>query len=775
MATPSDRTAPGAFLEARRRLLDDRSLRGRSFCRAYSDLADGWLAGLLDETGPAGRSVALVAIGGYGRRELAPGSDLDVMLLHGGERGVGELAERLWYPVWDAGVKLGHAVRTAKEALSLAADDLDTATCLLDARFLAGEQALVDDLRARATSEWRKRSSRWLGRLAESVRSRHQRFGEVAFLLEPDLKEGRGGLRDVHALRWAEAAERVLFPRDDAALDEAYAALLDARVALHRRTGRAIDRLLLEEQDAVAADLGDADADVLMARVAAAARVVAWTGDDTWRRVQSALAGPKGRGASRDRPAGPGVLLRDGEVHIDPGADVAADPVLALRAASVAAAHATRIARPSLERLAAGAQPLPDPWPAEALDLFVRLLRAGHDAVPVLESLDQVGLLTRVLPEWEPVRSRPQRNAYHRFTVDRHLLEAAAEAAALDDRVARPDLLVVGALLHDLGKGYPGDHTEAGMELVERIGPRMGLPPGDVAVLVDLVRLHLLLPDVAVRRDLTDPRVVERVASEVGSVATLELLAALTEADSIATGSAAWGPWKRGLVTDLVGRARHLLEGGALGDLEPRSFPTARHRDLMADGGPFVEGQGDTLTVVAPDRPGLFSRVAGALTMGGLDVLGADAHSTDDGMAVEVFRVAGSLDHEPDWPRVVDAVRRAVAGRLAVDAGVRERARTYGSRAPTAPSPVVPSVLVDNDSSASATVLEVRTPDAVGVLYRITRALAELDLDIRHAKVQTLGHEVVDSFYVRDAAGAKVEDPDHLREIERAVLAAVSG
>src|SRR4051812_5899549 len=248
--------------------------------------------------------VALVAVGGYGRQELCPKSDIDVLLVHRGRRDIAEVAERIWYPLWDDGLKLGHGVRTGKEALALAASELEGATSLLDGRFVAGDSALADELCRRAAEQWRKASGRWLAALDQSVTDRHAAAGEVAFLLEPDLKEGRGGLRDVQAMRWAEAARRVLLPGDDDTLQQAYDFLLRVRCALHDVTGKPVDRLSLQDQDAVAAEVGAGDADALMADVAAAARTIAWTSDETWWRVRATLAGPSGRVVTRDREVG---------------------------------------------------------------------------------------------------------------------------------------------------------------------------------------------------------------------------------------------------------------------------------------------------------------------------------------------------------------------------------------------------------------------------------------------------------------------------------------
>ncbi len=365
-----------------------------------------------------------------------------------------------------------------------------------------------------------------------------------------------------------------------------------------------------------------------------------------------------------------------------------------LRAAAAAATAGVPIDRPSLERLGACSPVLDGPWPEDARLALVDLLATGPRAIPVLESLDQRGLVHRVLPEWEPNRSRPQRNAYHRFTVDRHLCEAAANAAALTTEVSRPDLLLVGTWLHDLGKGYPGDHTEVGMELMAEVAPRMGFADDDVATLVDMVRHHLLLPDVATRRDLADDDVIEGVAAAVGSLDTLELLAALTEADSLATGPSAWGTWKAGLVAELVERVAHVLRGGAVAEVTAAGFPSPEVRRLLAEGTRVVSGEGNVLTVVAPDRPGLFSRVAGTLALKAVAVRGADAVSAD-GMAASRFVI------EPgpggcDWDDVATSVGLALDGRLALAARVAQRSSPSRAQPRGTRLLAPPRVRVDN-------------------------------------------------------------------------------
>jgi len=719
---------------------------------------------LLDQAGA--HDVALVAVGGHGRLELCPASDLDLVLVHRGRRDIRAVADALWYPIWDAGVPLDHSVRTVGEAVTVAAADLKAALGLLDARHVAGDESLTRELVDAARPQWRRTATKRLPELAAATRERHERFGELAFLLEPDLKECRGGLRDVHAIRQGAAAWAVEPPGERVVA--AHDVLLAARVELHRLTGRSTDVLRLQEQDAVATALGYADADALMHAVADAARTIAWELDRALRRVEAWVAAATRR---RGRPApwtplARGVVAQDGEAHVDAAAELD-DPALPLRLGAAAARAGLPVAQAALDTLDSRSPEPLVPWPAGVRDALVDLLGAGPAAIPALESLDQHGLLVRLIPEWESVRSRPQRNAYHRFTVDRHLCEAAAAAAALTRRVARPDLLLVGAWLHDIGKGFPGDHTEVGMEVVGRITERMGFPPADVATLIALVEHHLLLPDVATRRDLDDPATAELVAKAVGDAPTLQLLAALTEADGLATGPAAWSEWKAGLVEHLVRRTAAVLAGAPA---EPPPATLSEHeRALVAAGQVALEVDGMTVTVVAPDRAGVFSRVSGVLALHRLDVRSATVNSVD-GMAVEVFEVAPAFGGSPDWLVVLGDVQRALSGRLAVDARLADRARAYPQRAAAA-TVAPPRVIVDNAASDAATVIEVRAPDAVGVLYRITRALADCDLDVRRAKVATLGHEVVDSFYVVAPDGTKLTDADHTGEIERAILA----
>ena len=780
--------ARGSLRERREALLARADLQGRSFCQAYAAEADRWLGRLCEQATGDPRRVALLAVGGYGRRELCPHSDLDLVLVHDGRGDVSSLADAIWYPVWDEGVHLDHSVRRPKDVLAAAADDLRVALGLLDARLVWGDPQVAGPLVAAAKAQWRRRlPGTWLPALRAQMAERRARHGDVAFLLEPDLKEAHGGLRDanvLHAIR--DAAPDLGRVTDLRAVEEAVGVLVSVRVELHRVAGRALDRLVLQEQDPVAASLRFPDADALMAAVAAAGRRIAWACNDTWRRRRRweppRLRGRGVRAGRRPRrPAAselteaPGVLVVDGEVTIGVGSVVRTDPSLLLRVAAVAAERSAPIASDALRRLSDEAPPL-DPWPEEARRAFVRLLAQGHRAVDVLEALDHHGLLARLVPEWELVRNRPQRNAYHRFTVDRHLLEAGANAAALTGRVSRPDLLLVGCFLHDIGKGSAGDHSEAGAALVERVARRMGFDEADVVALVTLCRLHLLLADTATRRDLEDPATVGATAKLVGDRETLHLLWALTEADALATGPAAWGPWKAELVAELVARVDRSLGGVPIG-AGPPVTTSERYRELVAEvragGRPVVRMDPPKLVVAARDRRGLLASVAGTLALHGLDVRSADV-STDAGVAVEVFVLEVAANRSPDVERLRADLGAVLTGDLDLSGRLERKAQAYaGARRPSAPHPVVPSVSIDVEASASSTVVEVRASDEIGLLYRVTRALFACGLDVVSARVSTVGDAVVDAFYVRDAGGRKVTTPALLEEVERSALEAL--
>ncbi|HEY5396466.1 MAG TPA: [protein-PII] uridylyltransferase [Trebonia sp.] len=727
---------------------------------------DRWLAGMLG----AEPGVALVAVGGYGRKELLPGSDLDVLMLHDGRDGIARIADRIWYPVWDSGAHLDHAVRTVPQARRVARSDLKVALGLLHARHVAGDADLTTRLREGALEDWRANARTRLAELKGLHEERTRLHGELAYLLEPDLKESRGGQRDVHAIQAIAAAW--VAPAPGPKVRAAYEQILDARHVLHEVTGRRLDRLVLEEQDEVARTLGLLDGDALLRQLAGAGRTIAYAVDHAFRQAdraggRRALGVRMRRGKLDRRPLADGVVEQDGEVVLARAAVPQTDPVLVLRVAAAAAQVGLPIAPRALARLAE-CPPLSIPWPSDARNELLALLGAGASAIAVWEALDQEGLLATLIPDWERVRNRPQRNPLHRFTVDRHLVECAANAAALARDVSRPDLLLLAALLHDIGKGWPGDHSVSGEVVARDVCKRVGLNDIDVELVADAVRHHLLLPVVATRRDLDDPMTVEHVATTVGGSRTLlELLHALAIADGMATGPAAWNDWKAGLVADLVRRVSAVLDG------EPMPEPAALREDqlaLVADGGPAAIVEGNEVTVVALDRPGLLWRAAGVLASHRLTVRGANATAVGD-IAVTVFNVVPEYGDPPDAVLVSSDLRRLLEGRLDVEDRLERRARAARGRGFTAPPPKV--TLVD-DASTTATVVEVRAHDEPGLLWRIGRALGECGLNVHAARIETLGAEAVDVFYVTDATGGLLTDVDLRKRTIQMVLSALS-
>ncbi|MFE3450638.1 [protein-PII] uridylyltransferase [Nonomuraea sp. NPDC059194] len=736
----------------------------RSFAAARKERAadtDRWLKDLLRTAHPGGEGVALVAVGSLGRGEPAPGSDLDLVMLHEGRQDVARLADRIWYPIWDSGIGLDHSVRTVDEAVKVARDDLKAVLGLIQARHVAGDPELTRKARESVLAEWRADSRRRLVELRAAADKRAETSGELAFLLEPDLKDGRGGLRDVQAMQAVAAAWVASAPGPR--VREAYELILDVRHALHVVTARGADRLVLQEQDAVAGTLGLLDAEALMRRLAEAGRTISHAFDGTWRTVDRLLSGPVPRGR---RPLADGVVEHGGEVVLARGVTPRTDPVLVLRAAAAAADSGLPLAPATVSALASQSAPMPVPWPDEARDALVALLGAGRAAVPVWEELDQAGILVKLLPDWERVRHRPQRNPIHRFTVDRHLIEAAANAAAHTREVSRPDLLLIGAFLHDIGKGWPGDHSATGEVVVRDIGARLGLPPRDVEILATLVRHHLLLPETATRRDLDDPVTIEKVAAAVGSGEVLDLLAALAVADGTATGPAAWNAWKASLVDDLVRRVRSALSGSPLPPapaLSPSQATLARH------GGGAIRVNGTNVTVVAPDRPGLLWRAAGVLAAHRMVVRSASAASASATAVIE-FSVVPEYGTPPDPATLEADLRLVLAGRLDIEQRLARRTRSMRpARVPVAP----PRVTLIDDASATATVVEVRAHDRPGLLWRIGRAFGECGLDVKAARVETLGAEAVDVFYVVDRAGRPLSADAQRTQVRDHVLAAL--
>jgi len=760
-------------------------------------------------------SVAVLAVGGYGRGELSPHSDVDLLILVDDRRRPSpEDLRGLLYPLWDAGFQVGHAVCSPKEAIERARGDLEAATSLLEARLVAGPVGLMDEMTGRRR-RWLERDGRRLARrLLEVTAERHLRVERAGWVLAPDLKQDVGGLRDLHAVGWLAAVAGWPRPAGRPELVRAGELLLAVREALHGQVRRKTDRVRADLQPAVAKALGldgPDGVDRLMAAVHTAARTVEYLAAvETRTLAERLLGGPRRSGLVRRLEPG-GIRLEDGLLAVDAGdpeTDPETDPqgevLLAMRLLAARARTGRQIARPTLTWLEKTFDRAPlEAWSEPLRTAFLTVLR-GPEAVGACELLDHVGGWVVLLPEWASVRGRVQHDPWHRYTVDGHAFAAAAEVSRLleqDERAARTaeaagdlDALYLAAIFHDIGKGSGEDHSVAGELLTRRALARMGLDADQVEEVAVLVRHHLLLVETATRRDLDDPSVVEGVASALGSPRRVRLLHLLTVADGLATGPAAWNDWKGTLVADLAARVLHVLERGAppspgdpaalaariesarpaLAGQAARLLATlpdsyvstlaagevADELELLADPpGPGVvrhrvdpSGDGHGLvTVCAADRPGTLARTTGVLALHRVSVLRAHVWSTSAGLALQRFAVQAPATLR--WQRLGADLDAAWSGRLAVEARLERKARDYRPVAP-----VEPDVRVLPDESAHSTVVEVRAGDALGLLHAIAAALGDLDLDVRVAKIDTLGDRVVDTFYVRSPWGAKLSD-----------------
>lgn len=736
--------------------------RGAALSAHLTEHLDAAVAELAEGVG----GVAVVAVGGYGRGELARHSDVDLMVLVGA--GTEDRAVRMLYPLWDASLKVGHSVRSVGDTVAAAKENVETYTSLLDARLVAGDEALFEAFLS--TRRKLVRGSRsWLrdqlaALWAERVRT------EPWQLLAVDVKTSRGGLRGLHALHWLAAADGIAAdaperPRS-AVLDEAHEALTLTRHAVHALVDRPNDTYRPEY----------------------AREVADWLGVDAfeWGRA----------------------LYRHMRV---------VDAAVCAAFADGAPSEAPR-RRWWPRRARSAAAPAHEPSALGALQATLEGIAPGG-------SLEPVGAPSwlALLPEWETLRARPHIAPFHIHPVDVHAARTVAEARwvmAQDEfgartpevatALGRPDEVLLAALLHDIGKGHAGvEHPAAGAVIAERFGARAGLGAAATQRLVAAVRHHLLLPAVATRRDIADPEVIHETAEAVGDLDTLRLLYVLSVADARASGPNVWNQWKAQLMRALFDRVSAVLDARA-SDVPRESAPSveavaealagrvppevvrahlagldatyllstppervADHIDLIeeaarAEGRTAARrealGEIDRVTLVSPDRPGLLQDVAGTLAGFNASMLGGVAYTRADGVAIQVWHVGDALNNggsgidDRRWARILDALPRAARRQFDIEERLAEVRRSYPQ--PPRRADIETKVHLDNRASRDYSVLEVSAPDRRGLLYAVTKALHDLRIDIHLAKVDTIGPEVFDAFYIRRESGARIEEPD---------------
>ncbi|HEV3472591.1 MAG TPA: [protein-PII] uridylyltransferase, partial [Actinomycetota bacterium] len=758
--------------------------------------------------------VAVVAVGGYGRGELSPHSDIDLLFAVSPRVDATPATLRgLLYPLWDAGFQVGHAVRTPKDAIERATNDLDAATSLLTMRYIEGDGEIFDELSDRRQRWVKKHGSGLMRRILEARAEHHRKADRAGWALAPDLKEDVGGLRDLHRVLWL---QQIVGPAvRTTELWTPAGVLVAVREALHGELKRKSDRIRIDLQPKVAERLGyegEFGVEELMSEVHGAARAIEHSSALAIEELtERAERGPRRSGNVEE--IAEGVRLEDGRLIAarDSGRD-AIERAMWLLAAK--AATGRPIERGSVEWMEKVFHQNIENWPRRLTDAFIALLGGPH-ATSALEMMDHLGAWRCLLPEWATVTKLAQHDPYHRFTVDGHSFMAVGELndAIESDAFGRAaaaeagDLttLRIATLFHDIGKGSGEDHSVMGEMLARSAGMRMGLSLEDRDEVADLVRWHLLLPDTATRRDLDDGSVIAQVADTIAAPRRLRLLYLLAVADGRATGPEAWNDWKAILVrelylkvlgaletgelparSDVAARAREVemyeptLTGRAediLATLPPSYLDSTLIEDMVDDVrmlltgmrpgeirhriDPGAEAGQSVITVCVKDRPGTLARTAGVLSLHRISVLRAQAYSTTAGLALERFVVLPPADA---WvEKFSEDLKAAYSGRLAVEARLVRKTSDYRPS-----GDIVADVTVLNDASPHSTVVEVRAPDALGLLYAITAALGDLDIDIHVAKIDTLGTRVVDVFYVRSSWGGKLDDAQ-AEEVRRSI------
>jgi [protein-PII] uridylyltransferase len=862
---------------------------GLALGRAHAKIIDGVLMALFAAAeateDPSLGPVCLAAVGSYGRGAIALGSDADVRLIvrPGRAKAAQAFAEALLYPMWDAGLTVGHQVVTIEEQLALAQTDLATATSLLDLRVVMGDPEPARTLRGRA--EQGLFSEGELGefaqRLEDEGEKRHARFGGSVYLLEPDVKNGAGGLRDLDIARWAASARfRVddegdpetksvwdklvrngsLLPREAVEIKQAEEFLWRVRNRLHASAGRRADRLTFDAQESIGVELGYG---VQEETGVAAERFM----QDYYRHARTILRAreqmlmravpPRRRGKPIEVDLGDGVRSFDGQASIA-AEDLATDPALALRMYSACKRHdipPSQFSREAIRRAtsdAAFCEALRAS--TEAAAIFVDLVCTVPDlrvrSGSILNELHDVGLLLAMIPEFSPVTGRVHHDVYHVYTVDVHsiaavdYLRAVARgdlaherplASRLAAEIARPRSLFLATLLHDVGKGYPDEsgsrknHSKVGADMCEAILPRLGIAQEDIAQVSSLVLEHLTMYHVATRRDLDDPSVVAELSQHVAGREGLRDLYLLTLVDLTTTSPTAMSSWKLKMLDELyfaadsylagkpreendarVARARSAAIAKWKGDalklsellsgmpdrylLSTRTESVLDHARLALErkDKPVAiamvappKGANDAapediaeLCIVADDAPGLLARIAAAITASRLEVHAAEVYSralvSGKKEAIDVFHVRDRADGAPGvvraLPRLRQDLERLLEGALTPEALLEGR---IGTRSPwrERPSPAVATeVTVDDRASPTHTVVEVFTKDRPGLLYTLSHALQKLRLTIALSKINTEGSRVADVFYVSELDGAKVSEPERVKEIRDRLL-----
>lgn len=865
-----------AFVAAREKIRRDvleHGLHGLEAARALSAMQDTVIriifefatTSLYTDPGEAA-ALSVVATGGYGRGELAPGSDIDLLFLRAAKPtpNSDHVVESILYVLWDLGLKVGHATRTVTECMRLGKQDITICTALLEARLLGGDYSHYEELRKRFWSEIATGSGREFveAKLAERE-ERHNRQGQTRYLVEPNIKEGKGGLRDLQTLFWigkylyhvydaAALIEHNVFTKEEyTVFQKAEAFLWNVRVHLHYLMGRAEERISFDAQPGLAARLGFTDDNPRQAveNFMRAYFLVAKDVGDLTRIFCAALEFQNRKrregltrilpGFLRPRSSSDDFFVDTGRLNAQDDA-FCRDPVNFIRLFHLADAKEIDIHPHALRTITRQIHLIDDDLRTDkqANKLFLEILSSPRKPYLALKMMNEAGVLGRFVPEFGRIVALMQFNMYHHYTVDEHLIRAVGYVSDIEHtqfeeehpiatdiirRIKSREVLYCAMLLHDIAKGLEGDHSVLGAAIAETVCTRFGLPQADIPTVSWLVKNHLVMSDIAQRRDISDPKTVRDFVSMVQSPEMLRYLLILTVADICAVGPGVWNGWKAQLLRELFYEAEAVMSGGdtvrahaarvqaakarlaeKITDLpeEIRQHTFERHYDAywlafdtsmherharlmcgadMADKLFAFEAIPNTMRAVmeiavyAPDHPGVFARISGAIAVAGGSIVDAKAFTTSDGFALDVFSVldaeGGPFDDPSRIDRLCQTIEKTIAGEFFPQTAIAQKTPKGHSKAFLVPA----TVNFDNEASTTATVIEVRGPDRLGFLNDVASALFHAGLSISSAMIATYGERVVDVFYVRDAFGHKITHLDKLKAVEAALLAAVEG
>lgn len=845
-------------LRAQRESLEElwkKGLSGQALLSEQSRLVDEFIAQHFNEAADENLSdsVALVALGGYGRRELFPYSDIDLLILYRPEakEGMEKVANAVLYPLWDTGLDVGHGVRTVEECLIHAREDFFFQVAMLDSRLLVGSSGLYDELRAAYRQEFIEGTRDEFVQTMKSFRQkRRERFGSHSYLLEPNIKESKGGMRDIQAMLWtalvvfglsdleAIADAGVLLDEEKNDFLDSWNMLARVRNRLHYISGRKNDQLYFEQQEEVAAAFGyRSEKGVLgvehfMRDLYGHLQTVAVTTDLFFDHVDDVLERTRRKEKGEESlVVEKGIEIRHKRIHLTVSQEeLAARPYLLMRTFLASAKNGLPLHHRTRKMIGGNLHLVTDKVRSSSrmAKPFFEILETGIDVLAVLEVMLETGLLSAYIPEFGHIESLAQHDVYHIYTVDRHLLQTVAElrlVASEEEQVfqtvAAPHVLYLAALLHDIGKGAGGNHSQIGAEAVGAIGLRLGFDESECACLRFVTRYHLFIPENALRRDLNDELFIRRCAEEIADVDRLAMLYLIAVADSRATGPSAWSDWKATLLFEMYLKVLPYLQLSETGNVTRQvdqgvdwlreqvdsllvgeeglhvcvddlpadyllSFTpevVAAHVRMHRDHFKVLQQKALvfprnlqrqwSLLIMCRDQRGLLAKICGVLSLHNLSVLNAQIFTWINGNVVDVLEVQpddGTQFEEKDWQALNDDLNLALNHRLGLGHRLYKKLSTAHGRRKRPSGISETRVVIDNKASDHYTIIEVYSSDIPGQLYHITQTLADFGIDIYRAYIATEVEQLIDVFYVLDSHGKKVVEAPFIEELREGIL-----